>query len=65
MRAISVLSLLCAWASPAFACPACAAGIAARARVLGPELWTNLTVALLPFLVVALVCLRIERRGAR
>ena len=45
----------------AFACPDCAVGRAARAQVLGPELLTNLAVAILPFAIVALVCLRVER----
>lgn len=49
--------------SLAAACPNCAVGREAREQVFGPEFFTNLSVSLLPFALIAAVCLRMERIG--
>ena len=61
MRAPLLLVALLTWSVRVAACPSCPVGAAARERVLGPELWTNAVISVLPFAIIALVCLRIER----
>ena len=48
-------------ALPCHACPKCSVGITAREQVLQENFLPHLTVALAPFLIVALVCLWVER----
>jgi len=47
------------------ACPDCAVGQQAREMVLSTALWTNLWIALLPFLVALLAVRAIVRRVDR
>lgn len=63
MRVMLSFVALLAWARPALACPSCAAGVAARDLVFGPELFGNALVALLPFALIGLLCLHLERRA--
>jgi hypothetical protein len=45
------------------ACPDCAVGRQARAAVVRDDFGKNLFVALLPFLLIGAVCLRVETIG--
>jgi hypothetical protein len=49
-----------AWAAPAVACPNCSVGRQARSEVWNSDFGFNLSVALLPFLLIAGICLWVE-----
>jgi hypothetical protein len=55
--------IACVWTNQAFACPRCAAGIAARREVVEQGFVNNLLIALLPFAVVVLISIWAERIG--
>jgi len=50
-------------AAPAEACPDCAAGRRARSEVFREGFGANLLVALLPFLTIGAICVRVEAIG--
>jgi hypothetical protein len=64
-RAAGLLALTAAvaFASPARACPDCAAGQQARREVWRDDFAFYLSVAVLPFLLIGAVCARIEAMG--
>ena len=65
-RAIwAVLASLLALAPPAFACPDCVEGRAARSQVWQDGFAQNLVVALLPFLLIGAISARAEAIGRR
>jgi hypothetical protein len=49
----------------AHACPNCAAGVQARREVWGEDFAFHLLVALLPFLIIGAICVRLEVAGAK
>ena len=51
------------WVAPAIACPNCAVGRQARSEVWNEDFGFNLFVALLLFLVIGGVCVRVEASG--
>jgi hypothetical protein len=59
--AVACMTLL--FAVEAAACPNCAIGQQARNQVLSEDFGANLVVAVLPFLIIVAVCLRVERIG--
>jgi hypothetical protein len=66
MRAVVstvVLAATVVLTAPADACPNCALGRQARAQVWNESFGLNLIVALLPFLLVAVICLCAEKIG--
>ena len=62
VAALSLMGTL-AFAFPGHACPDCAVGRKARSEVLSNRFSFHLLAAVLPFLVVAAICLRIEGLG--
>lgn len=50
-------------AAPAAACPDCAVGRQARSEVWNDDFARNVFVALLPFIVIGTICVRVERIG--
>jgi hypothetical protein len=52
-------------AVPAAACPYCAEGRQARTEVVTEAFAFNLAACVLPFLLIAAVCVRAERIGRR
>ena len=53
------------WAAPAMACPNCAVGREARSEVWNRDFAFNLAVALLPFLLIGSICVRVEATDGR
>jgi hypothetical protein len=49
--------------APAEACPKCAPGVEARRQVWTEDFGRNLAVALLPFVIIGAICVRVERIG--
>jgi hypothetical protein len=65
-RALFAIAALCAWptfARVALACPSCEAGIRARSEVWSDGFAAHFAIALLPFLVIGLVCFYAESIG--
>jgi hypothetical protein len=65
VRLFIVSIALCAVsiATPAGACPNCVVGREARARVWSDAFAPRLAVAVLPFLLIGAICLRVEGLG--
>jgi hypothetical protein len=54
---MAAVAWLGARADVALGCPGCRLGRQVRARLLGPDFWSNLAIAVAPVLVVCLVAL--------
>jgi ABC-type Fe3+ transport system permease subunit len=63
--AFSLVLVLLTIASPAVACPNCAAGAQARSDVWNDDFGLNLALAALPFLVIVGLCISAEAIGRR
>jgi hypothetical protein len=63
VAALGVASLLLTSSAPIGACPGCPVGRSAREQVFQDGFAMNLLVAILPFAVVGLVCMWVERPG--
>ncbi|MEY4576431.1 MAG: hypothetical protein RL701_1134 [Pseudomonadota bacterium] len=64
LLSLSVLTVTLASAAAAKACPDCAIGRQARSAVFyGEDFAANLTIALLPFVIIGAICMWAEARG--
>lgn len=65
MKWMSLVLLVMLLLAPqiASACPGCAAGVQARGEVWSQDFAKNLAFCTLPFLVIAALCVRVERLG--
>ena len=63
IAACSAVASILTLASPAAACPDCAVGRQARSEVWNQDFGPNLLFALLPFLLIGVICLAAERIG--
>jgi hypothetical protein len=60
-----IAAALACFAPSARACPGCEAASLARSEIFGAGFFRNLAVALLPFVIIGAVCVRVQNLGRR
>jgi hypothetical protein len=61
--ALLIAAALACFAPSARACPGCEAASVARSEIFGDGFFRNLAVAVLPFVIIGAVCLRVQNLG--
>jgi hypothetical protein len=65
VAALLIAAALACFAPSARACPGCEAASLARSEIFADGFLRNLAVALLPFVIIGAVCLRVQNLGRR
>lgn len=65
LAALLIAIAVACFAPPARACPGCEAARVARSEIFGAGFFRNLAVAVLPFVIIGAVCLRLQNLGRR
>jgi hypothetical protein len=65
LASLLIAAALACFAPAAHACPGCEAASLARSEIFDDGFFRNLAVALLPFVIIGAVCVRVQNLGRR